>query len=61
MLNTFINTFIYKGHDSALVEKEDSAYDEITEYIDSRYVSAVEACWRLLTYPMYGTSHVIIN
>jgi len=33
--------------------------DEITEFLDTRYVGSPEACWRLLGFDMYGRSHTI--
>ena len=36
-------------------------YDEITQYVDSRYISAPEAYWRLLEYPMHHKSHTIVR
>lgn len=44
----YLYKYIYKGHDKALVDVD--GFDEITRYIDSRYISSMEATWRLLGY-----------
>ena len=33
--------------------------DEIKKFIDSRYVSAIEAAWRLFSFEMNEKSHVV--
>ena len=30
--------------------------NKINEFLDARYVSAIEACWRIFHYPMHGQS-----
>ena len=52
----YLYKYTYKGPDRACLEKE---VDEITEYLDTRYVTAPEACWRLFEYPMHEKSHVV--
>ena len=34
-------------------------YDEIQNFIDSRYVGPPEACWRIFEFPLHGKSHVV--
>ena len=60
------NTYVYKGHDGAIVEFRigDSAgsstnkatmdHDEIVNYLDSHYVSATESCYRLFAYELHA-------
>jgi hypothetical protein len=52
-----INNFL-KGHDKVAFgfSKNDSteAIDEIQNYLDARFVSASEAAWRILKFPMSG-------
>ena len=33
--------------------------NEVTEFLDTRYVAAPEACWRLFGFPLHGRSHVV--
>ena len=56
--------YIYKGHDAAgitITEGESTAieHDEIRNYIETRYVGPVEACWRILSKPLQDKSHSI--
>lgn len=39
----------------------DLIIDEVSNYIDARYISAPEAAWRLLKYEMHDRSHAIIR
>ena len=41
------------------VDKE--TYDEISNYIDSRYVSPMEAAWRIEELPVSDRSHPIVR
>src|SRR5271156_695035 len=54
----YIHKYIYKGHDRTTIEisaaQEGAGRDEVKEYIDSRYVSAIEGCWHLFEYNMHG-------
>jgi hypothetical protein len=34
-------------------------WDEIKQYLDTRYVSAPEACWRIFKYPLFFRSHAV--
>ena len=42
---------MYKGHDRASMSVEQN--DVIQSFIDARYVSAPEACWRLFSFSMH--------
>jgi hypothetical protein len=69
----YLYKYVYKGHDRVVVEitkvkesEENSHliktvnYDEITNYIDGRYVSDIEACWRIFGYPIQNQyPHII--
>ncbi|TMC16317.1 MAG: hypothetical protein E6J34_20245 [Chloroflexi bacterium] len=51
----YLYKYVYKGHDrmSISVERDDdAAIDEIREYLDGRYVSACEACWRIFGFSL---------
>ena len=54
----YVYKYVYKGHDRAQVYMTNTAgvapgQDEVKNFLDARYVSASEACWRLLGYPMH--------
>ena len=44
----YLFKYIYKGYDCATVEVD--RVDEIKDFINSRYVSGIEATWRLLSF-----------
>jgi hypothetical protein len=47
----YVFKYVYKGHDRAAVTLEEQ--NEIKLYLDARYVSAPEACWRLFSFKMH--------
>ena len=54
----YLYKYVYKGHDRMAVSLEkdkDSELprDEVREYLDARYVSASEACWRLFEFDLH--------
>ena len=64
----YIFDYIHKGGDRAcckikkMTENEDEeneVYDEINHYIDGRYLSPMEAAWRLQQFPLCGRSHTV--
>ena len=57
----YLYKYVYKGPDRALATVRQAAAgdaqpreDEITTYVDGRYVSASEAAWRLLQFDMHS-------
>ncbi|XP_077137872.1 LOW QUALITY PROTEIN: uncharacterized protein LOC143804010 [Ranitomeya variabilis] len=63
----YLFKYVYKGHDCANIQFVTSAteqeatveWDEVKKYLETRYVSAPEACWRLREYKMHHqTDHV---
>jgi hypothetical protein len=61
----YLFKYINKGYDritAAVVrtESDGSSFgtdvDEIKQYLDCRYVSPSEACWRIFSYPIHGRS-----
>lgn len=36
-------------------------WDEVSDHIDSRYVSSAEACWRLFAKPIQAKSHTVVS
>ncbi|XP_043468117.1 uncharacterized protein LOC122502237 [Leptopilina heterotoma] len=54
----------FKGHDAAAVVITDSSsleYDEIKNFIETRYVSPVEACDKIFGRPLQSKSHPILR
>ena len=51
----YLYKYTYKGPDRANME----IINEVTDFLDARYVTAPEACWRLFEYPMHARSHVV--
>jgi len=52
----YLYKYIYKGHDRTAISiqrEEGEAVDEIQDYLDARYVSASEACWRIFGFNMH--------
>ena len=52
----YLYKYSYKGPDRACIER---SRDEVQELLDSRYIGAPEAAWRLLGYELHGKSHVV--
>lgn len=60
----YIFKYIFKGYDVAnlKVMKDDVLhYDEVANFINSRYIAANEAHWRIVQYVLYGRSHTVIR
>lgn len=59
----YLFKYVYKGYDCASVRitERNSNFDEIQKHIDSRYISAPEAMWRILGNDMHKQSHTIIR
>ena len=55
----YVYKYVYKGHDRASISVGDSNVqenhnvDEIREYLDARYVSPTEGCWRIFGFSMH--------
>jgi hypothetical protein len=53
----YIHKYIYKGHDRTTLEvtrEGQNAIDEVKEYVDARYISAIESCWHIFEFPMHA-------
>ena len=48
----YVHKYIYKGPDRATLEIQ-GPVDEVKAYLDSRYVSAMEAAWCIFEFPMH--------
>lgn len=62
----YIYKYVYKGFDCANIvvgggDNQTMIHDEIATFINARYVSAPEAMWRLLEFPMHDRSHAVIR
>ena len=62
----YIYKYIYKGFDCADMvittgQNQQLQYNEVSNYIDARYVSAPEAMWRLLEHKMHDRSHAVMR
>ena len=66
----YLFKYVYKGHDCANIEIRRSVpheeegeviWDEITTFLDTRYVSPPEAVWRLHERDMHRQSHSIVR
>ncbi|XP_053149050.1 LOW QUALITY PROTEIN: uncharacterized protein LOC128343641 [Hemicordylus capensis] len=58
----YLFKYVYKGHDCAkveILEPDTLNHDEITTYMDARYVSVPEAAWRLNGFEMHYQSHIV--
>ena len=51
----YLYKYTFKGPDCANME----IVNEVAEFLDARYVTAPEACWRLFEFPMHARSHVV--
>ena len=49
----YIHKYIYKGPDHATLEISGGNIDEIKQYVDSRYIGPIEACWHILEFPRH--------
>ena len=50
---------LQKAETSDSDQKGTNVYNEITHYVDARYVSASEACWRIFHYDLHTHSPAI--
>lgn len=49
----YLYKYLYKGHDRAALQVTNN--DEISQYLDARWISSSEACWRIFGFDM---SHI---
>ena len=64
----YLYKYVYKGHDKAIVEfSVDNAdnsgpkrKDEVANYLEARYISATESCYRIFAYELHANKpHVM--
>jgi len=52
----YLYKYVLKGPDRACIEQ---VRDEVSEFVEGRYVGSPEAAWRLFEFPIHGKSHVV--
>jgi len=52
-----ITTTIVPNHDESNINQE--SVDKIKKYLDCRYISPCEACWRIFSFHIHGRNHVV--
>ncbi|XP_014670443.1 PREDICTED: uncharacterized protein LOC106811370 [Priapulus caudatus] len=58
----YLFKYVYKGHDCAnvrITQTDELTHDEVHTFLDTRYVSAPEAFWRLSEFHMHQQSHTV--
>jgi len=55
----YLFKYIYKGHDCATVRLDTLTRNESALFLDTRYISAPEAIWRIRNEKMHDWSHAI--
>lgn len=65
----YLFKYVYKGHDCANIRlhtgissatgREAISWNEVQAYLDTRYVTAPEACWRIFRFPLMGRNQAI--
>ena len=51
--------YLYKCTDKGPDRANMEVINEVAEYLDARYVTAPEACWRLFQCPSHARSHIV--
>ena len=58
----YLHKYVYKGYDCASVKlTEVYNHDEISDYVNGRYVGAPEAAWKIQAFPMHDQSHSVFR
>ena len=59
----YLYKYVYKSFDQGAIRFEQSTgdvrYDEITGFLEGRYIAAPEACWRIFAFPLHDNSHSV--
>lgn len=60
----YLYKYIFKGLDAGTVEcvadgNKILKYDEVSNFLEGRCISPVEACWRIFKFPMQEKSHAV--
>ena len=60
----YLHKYVTKGRDYARLgvqEESNANYDEITQFLNCRYISSQEAAWHIQEFPVHGQSHVVLS
>nr|XP_042901178.1 uncharacterized protein LOC122269910 [Parasteatoda tepidariorum] len=62
----YLYKYIYKGHDCATIKAVENQqtiiYNKPEKYVEARYISPVEACWRLFKdFEIQAKSHTVVR
>ena len=64
----YLYKYIYKGHDRAVIQMgndnqvgNDIVEDELKTFEEGRYISAPEACWHILKFPLHSEKPNVIQ
>lgn len=55
----YLYKYVYKGQDRIMAGVQHGEINEIQRYVDARYVSASEACWRIFHYELHDRSPAV--
>ena len=54
----YLYKYVYKGHKCiaqfTVSNNNENGHDEISKYLDARYVSASESCWRIFSFDLHS-------
>ena len=54
----YLYKYTYKGPDRSAVSRN---FDELKDHLDTRWVGAPEAMWRILQFNLHGKSHQVVR
>ncbi|XP_076919580.1 uncharacterized protein LOC143580443 [Bidens hawaiensis] len=61
----YVFKYVYKGHDKQLIQidpdEQGVVINEIKRFHDARYVSPLEAMWRIFSFPLSQISHTVLT
>ena len=60
----YIHKYIHKGHDHTTLEitrEGQHAINEVKEYVDACYISAMESCWHIFEFPMHAEKPTVYH
>ncbi|XP_052889466.1 uncharacterized protein LOC128297803 [Anopheles moucheti] len=55
----YLYKYVYKGHDRLSVSIAEN--DEIQQYIDARYLSPTDSCWRIMRFELQAKTHTVVT